>query len=255
MGKEKNKVSNTPDNIITVLFDPLRDDIDSSLKNTIFNLVKKPTKKRDWFSPHFYRCLPLTIGNQYGFVITNQFDFSFVWNGQDTRDSITFKFYEPMEEIDNKYFSVKSHFGHGIITISTPFILQTPAGVNLITINPPNHVIPNITVMTGVVEADNISMPFTFNLKIQIPNLEVFVPAGTPLAGFIPIPRYYQDSFSLKLAEDIFDEETLIKKEQAYADSSTHREEVEESLPNQVGRFYLNGVDVYGNRFKDHQIL
>ncbi len=77
------------------------------------------------------------------------------------------------------------------------------------TINPPNHIIPNITVLTGVVEADNLNNPFTFNLKIQMPNLKVFIPAGTPLAGFIPIPRYYADSFSLKLAEEVLDEETM----------------------------------------------
>ena len=241
MGKIKKKVSDDQNNVITVLFNPLRDEIDSSLKNTIFNLLQRPTKTREWFDQHFYRCLPLTIGNQYGFVITNQFDFSFVWNGQDDRDAVSFRFYESEEEIQSKYFSVSSHFGHGIITVSTPFVLQTPAGVNLMTINPPNHIIPNITVMTGVVEADNIDMPFTFNLKVQMPNIEVFVPAGTPLAGFIPIPRYYQDSFSLKMAEDVFDEEMLIKKEQSFADAVTHRQEVEESLPNRIGKFYING--------------
>ena len=47
----------------------------------ILNMVKKPNKKRDWFDPHFYRCLPLTIGNQYGFMISLEYDVTFEWNG------------------------------------------------------------------------------------------------------------------------------------------------------------------------------
>ena len=121
------------------------------------------------------------------------------------------------------------------------------------TINPPNHIIPNITVLTGVVEADNLNNPFTFNLKIQMPNLKVFVPAGTPLAGFIPIPRYYADSFSLKSAEEVFDEETLNEHLQSLIDTVTHRRAVEDTLPNNIGRLYFKGEDVYGNKFPDHQ--
>ena len=41
-------------------------DIVKSLKGEI---------KRDWFSNYFYYCLPLSIGNQYGFTIHSNFDF------------------------------------------------------------------------------------------------------------------------------------------------------------------------------------
>lgn len=241
-----------PEKTIVVLIDPIVKDFNSFQKR-VFNLVKKPDKKRDWFGPHFYRCLPLVIGNQYGFVITNEFDFSFTWNGESSREAIQFEFYEEEETLNKKFFRVESHFGDGIITISPPITFKTPPGVNLMTINPTNHIIPNITVMTGVIEADNLNNPFTFNLKIQIPNIKVFIPAGTPLAGFIPIPRYYADSFSLKLAEDIFDEDKMISSLQVLADTITHREDVESSLPNQVGRLYFKGEDVYGNKFPDHQ--
>ena len=57
----------------------------------ILDIVKKPDKKRDWFSSHFYRCLPLTIGNQYGFTVSSEFDITFEWNGGDSKESIFFK--------------------------------------------------------------------------------------------------------------------------------------------------------------------
>jgi hypothetical protein len=243
---------NVPDKTIAIFANTVSGSLDLE-KDRLFKIIKRPDKKRDWFSPHFYRCLPLTIGNQYGFIITNEFDFSFLWNGEDSLDALTFEFNEGIEELDKKYSRIESRFGHGIITVSPPFFLKTPPGVNLMTINPPNHVVPNVTVMTGVIETDNLNYPFTFNLKVQIPGIKVSIPAGTPLAGFIPIPRYYADSFDLKLAEDVFDENKIVKDLQTFVDTGTHRDVVETKLPDNVGKLYMRGQDVYGNKFSDHQ--
>jgi hypothetical protein len=245
-----NQGINVPDKKIAVFSEPW-----NGLKNfdRIDNILTKSSKKRNWFSPNFYRCLPLTIGNQYGFVLKSEFDFGFIWNGEESTDSINFYFNESEESLLNKYPRIESHFGHGIITVSPPFWLRTPPGVNLMTINPPNYVVPNITVMTGVVETDNLRRDFTFNLKIQIPNIEVFIPAGTPLAAFIPIPRYYSDSFEIVSAETIFDSETIDEEIQSNLDTKIYREEVEKTLKNNVGRLYMKGEDIYGNKFPDHQ--
>jgi hypothetical protein len=121
------------------------------------------------------------------------------------------------------------------------------------TINPPNFIIPNITVMTGVVETDNLRRNFTFNLKIQIPDIEVNIPAGIPLAAFIPIPRYYADSFELKMADELFSKEVVEEEVTAENDAIIKRETVELLTKNQVGKDYLKGNDVYGNPFPDHQ--
>jgi hypothetical protein len=242
--------NDVPQNTVAIFTDAF--DLESSIENRerLSSIISKPSKKRDWFTPHFYRCLPLTIGNQYGFIIKTEFDFSFVWDGGDRPESVKITFHE---DNTKKYPVVESHFGSGIITINPPFTLRTPPGVNLMTINPPNHVIPNITVMTGVVETDNIRRNFTFNLKIQIPNLTVRIPKGTPLAAFIPIPRYYSDSFELKFAEDIFSDNVIIEENQAGSDSYLSRSEVELKVGNGTGKDYMFGKDVYGNKFKDHQ--
>jgi hypothetical protein len=242
-------VNNVPDKTIAIFYNALDNDVNLAAKE----IVKKSTKKRDWFTPHFYRCLPLTIGNQYGFTISSGFDFAVEWDGGNHVDSIKFFTDIDAEKLERLYPRVESHFGHGILTINPPFTLRTPPGVNLMTINPPNHILPNITVMTGVVETDNLRRNFTFNLKIQMPGVRTFFPAGTPLAGFIPIPRYYADSFEIKDAEDIFDEETYVGEMQAILDVSTYREEVEKDYKHSVGKLYFKGIDVYGNKFPDHQ--
>ena len=243
-------INNVPDKTIAIFTDDLKRFSGKKEKNRILNILEKPNKKREWFAPHFYRCLPLTIGNQYGFIIKSEFDFGFVWDGGDSLESTKIFINEDQKVLSNKYPGIASHFGNGIITINPPFTLRTPPGVNLMTINPPNYIIPNITAMTGVVETDNLRRNFTFNLKIQIPNIEVYIPAGAPIAAFIPVPRYYADSFELKIAENIFDDKIIDEEAEAENNASIHREEVETGG---AGRHYLLGTDVYGNKFKDHQ--
>ena len=243
-------INDVPDKTIAIFTDDLKSFSGEKEKNRLLSILKKPNKKREWFTPHFYRCLPLTIGNQYGFILKSEFDFGFVWDGGDSADSTKIFINEDLEVLSSKYPRIETHFGYGIITINPPFTLRTPPGVNLMTINPPNYVIPNVTAMTGVVETDNLRRNFTFNLKIQIPNVEVYIPAGTPIAAFIPIPRYYADSFELKIAEDIFDDKIINEEAEAETNASIHREEVETGG---AGRHYLLGNDIYGNKFKDHQ--
>lgn len=248
-----NQGNNVPEKTIAVFTNPFYNNLNFTDKDRLKNIISNSPKKRDWFTPHFYRCLPLTIGNQYGFIIKSEFDFAFIWNGENGADSITFYFNDTEEKINTQFPNIQSRFGSGIITIGTPFVLRTPPNINLMTINPPNYVIPNITVMTGVIESDNLRRRFAFNLKIQIPNVKVIIPAGTPIAAFIPIPRYFADSFKLKNAENIFNQNIVDEEYQAQIDSGIFREEVEPFLPNSVSRHYLKGEDVYGNKFPDHQ--
>ena len=107
--------------------------------------------------------------------------------------------------------------------------------------------------MTGVIEADNLRRNFTFNLKIQIPNIRTNIPAGWPLAAFMPIPRYYGDGFNLDFAENLFSEEIVNEELKAESDAGQHRANVEKNLKHGVGKHYMQGKDVYGNKFKDHQ--
>lgn len=246
-------IDNVPDKTI-VIFRNIDIDNKQISQERVLNLVKKSSKKRDWFNNHFYRCLPLTIGNQYGFTISLEFDIDFQWSGGNNIEDIQLFFDKKVNDPENlMYPNIRSHFGSGILTITPPFFFRTPPGVNLMTINPPNSIIPNITVMTGVVETDNLRRNFTFNLKIQMPGIRVHIPAGTPLAGFMPVPRYYCDDFKLNFAESIFDEKVIEEELKASKDADDYRKNVEPNLKNRVGRHYFLGKDIYNNKFKDHQ--
>jgi hypothetical protein len=243
-------INNVPDNKI-VVFNKIDANIDN-LEERSFNLLSKLPKKRDWFTPHFYNCLPLVIGNQYGFAITSEFDFTVHWNGEDNPEALQFEFNEELGETNKKIPRVVSHFGSGIMTIESPFIIRTPPGINLMTINPPNYVLPNMTVMTGVVETDNLRFTFTFNIKIQIPGISVHIPKGTPLAAFIPIQRGTVEKYDIVLASDIFKDDVIDEEMKAY--EKAHKERLNQKYTGVTNRQYFKGVDTYGNSFPNfHQ--
>jgi hypothetical protein len=257
-----NQGSNVPDNTIAVFIDKtVADGITSnSRRNTkdmttfeeVSSLMYKPPKKRSWFTNHFYRCLPLSIANQYGFVLTLPFDIELTWDGRDAVEGVKIK------TDDDSYFQVSSLFGSGIVTIATPYFLRTPPGVNLMTINPPNYILPNITVLSGVVETDNIRGPFTLNIKLQIPGITTTLKKGMPIAGILPIPRYFADGFTLKDAADIFTQDEVDEENLANDDHSDLRLDtnldVKKTRKYKPDRLYMRGMDIYKNKFPDHQL-
>lgn len=210
--------------------------------------------KRNWFSSNFYRCLPLSIGNMQGFVFSIPYSFDVYWNGGDRPEDIIITYYEDFTPYKNLNFIYpNSEFGHGVLTLHYPVILKTPPGVNLMTISPPNYPLPGMSPMTGVVEADNIRFGFTLNLKIDIPNTTIKVLPNSPLVGIIPIPRYFCDSFELKSAYDIFDKEIVEEEKAVVKEHSDKRDKAVMYNLEQDGLYY-KGMDVRGNKFKDHQL-
>ena len=124
--------------------------------------------KREWFTPHFYHCLPLSIGNMQGFSFSLPYTFSVIWNGGNETGDISIKLFEDFKKYDGLNFIYPtSEFGNGILTIHYPLLLKTPPGVNLMTISPPNYPLPGLSPMTGVVESDNVRFTFTLNIKID----------------------------------------------------------------------------------------
>jgi hypothetical protein len=222
------------------------------------SLIRKPKKKRDWFTPNFYHCHPLTIANQYGFEIISAYPINLLWNGKNNEEDLEITKIISEEENNTEHIQdFATSFGEGILTVLTDVIPRTPPGVNLLITGPINTILPGITSMTAVVESDNIRTPFTVNLKVNQPNALIHIPKGTPLATMIPIPRYFGDNFELKDSNDLFSQELFLEEVEIAAKQSErrnsknlgHRHYGESSWD----KDYFNGQDFYGNKFPDHQ--
>jgi hypothetical protein len=238
-----------PENKILILASSINKEKENQYKEIVKPL--KGNVKRDWFSPHFYYCLPLAIGNQYGFVVESYYDFDATWNGEmgpTGEVKLIIKDYD-----NNGPQSIESFFGSGILTIQNNFHLKTPPGINLMTIQPPNMFIPGIAHMTGVVESDQIRRDFTFNIKFTDANRKISFKKGDPLGAFIPIPRYFVENFDLDFASSYFNEEVL--KNEFLDRDELYRQRNNENMHkhHEAGRKYFNGEHAFGEKYTDHQ--
>ena len=230
------------------------DDHYAGLQDTVF-LPLRGQHKRDWFSKHAYLCLPLVIGNQYGFALKSLFHATFLWNGGPEPADTTITVHNTEEAAAFGGLQLlASQFGLGIVTVQTAFALRTPPEVNLMTLQPPNVFIDGLQNLTGVVEADNLRRDFTFNLKITRPNHPIEIKVSDLLAAVMPIPRGFVEKFEMIDAYEAVSPDTVALEQQTARDFGREREEVDAKNKRGVGRRYFKGEDVYGQRFEhSHQ--
>ena len=215
----------------------------------------KGNSKRDWFVNHAYHCLPLVIGNQYGFVLKSLYDFEVVWNGGNAKDDVVVNMITPKEEYEKTYNlqSINPHFGMGTITVQTPFQLRTPPNINLMTINPPNKFIDGLYHMTGVVETDNLRRDFTYNLRITRPNYTVRVNKGDYIGCVIPYPRHFIDMYEITDPTGVISQQDIEAERESTIKLGIERSTVDIKKRDGNGKRYWRGIDIYDNKFPDHQ--
>jgi hypothetical protein len=204
--------------------------------------------KRDWFNSHFYYCLPLNIGNQYGFAIKSLRNFDVEVTEKSESADITF-----LDNENSDKQNIDNHFGSGIITIQNHFSLKTPPGVNIMTIQPPNLFIEGLHVMTGVIETDQIKRDFTFNIKVSSPNKKISIRNGDIIAGFLPIPRGFVDNFTVEPALSLFDQKIIQNEIDEANRLGVERSGEDRKKPHGAGRRYFNGINTDGSKYPDHQ--
>ncbi len=202
-------------------------------------------KGRDWFVDHFYFCLPITFGNQHGFIVRLLHDVVVRWSGKLDLGSLKVHLLGAMPENQDQIIS--SHFGSGILTIQNRWTYRTPKGVNLMVTQPPNFPIEGIMHMSAVVETDQLRRDFTFNLKVTTPNRDFYLPKGTPIGCVLPYPRHFIDNYQIALHPP---GEAFANERKATQDFATARSNYDQDAP---GLLYMKGVDIYGNKFAEHQ--
>src|SRR5581483_3288259 len=126
-----------------------------------------------------YRCLPLNIANQAGWVIANPADFTAVWDGGPHLRNVHIDFGgKPAEPVAPPGLApsvitvgahvptprdprITSHFGSGVVTFSLPYLFRTPSGVNLWVKGLSNWIKDGAQPLEGIVESDWLAATFT----------------------------------------------------------------------------------------------
>lgn len=137
---------------------------------------------------HPYRCLPLNIANQNGWILTCPTEFEVFWYGGPAIADLEIRFLGPSDP------AISSHFGSGVLTFSVPYLFRTPPGINLWVKGPSNWPKDGIQPLEGIVETDWSTSTFTMNWKITRSFEWIRFSRGEPFAMLVPVPRGLVDN-------------------------------------------------------------
>ncbi|KSV64632.1 hypothetical protein N182_36450 [Sinorhizobium sp. GL2] len=204
------------------------------------------TLERDWMdetpSRFAYRCLPLAIANQMGWVVKNEHDFDAVWDGGIGVESVRIHC--------NGERKVSSHFGSGILTFNLDGLIRTEPGVGVFVTGPINEPKDAIAPLSGFVETEWSPYTFTMNWKFTRADTIVRFRAGDPIATIIPLSVGIIEE-QRPAVKDMEDDPLLAHRYRSWSDSRTDFNAtlaVPDSPARQMGwqKHYHQGRDIEG---------
>lgn len=132
-----------------------------------------------------YRCLPLVMANQLGWVVRSPVGFDAVWNGAKDAAGVELFFDESVPS--HRRAMVMTHFGGGVLTFSLPWLFRTDAGVSLWVGGVPNEPRAGAFALEGVVETDWSPYTFTMNYRLLDIGRPVRFEAGDAICMVRPV--------------------------------------------------------------------
>ena len=221
---------------------------------------------------HFaYRCLPLAIANQAGWLIHNPATFSVWWDGGPQIENLQVHFGSAPSSpwsfsIDSNVVAggkpvadprITSHFGSGVLTFSIPFIFRTPPGINLWVKGPTNYYKDGAHPLEGIVETDWLPATFTMNWKITRPHHSIRFERGEPICMVVPFPRGLCESLD-PIRKPLADEPNLQREFQEWTASRAEflknlAKRDPETIKQGWQKDYNKGLTPLGERATEHQ--
>jgi uncharacterized protein DUF6065 len=210
---------------------------------------------RDWMDRahlrHPYRCLPLVIANQSGWVLRTPAAFRAYWYGGPLKEDVELQFDEGP---DNR---ILSHFGSGVITFTVPYLFRTPPGINLWVKGPANWIKDGVQPLEGVVETDWIASTFTMNWKMTRVCEWVRFEKDEPFCMLVPIPRGLGESLAPRFESLAANPELKTQYETWEKSRSGFLTGLDERNPDAIKqgwqKDYFQGKTPEGKEFTAHQ--
>jgi hypothetical protein len=210
------------------------------------------TAKRKWMNESrekfAYKCLPLTVANQYGYAVLCPADFTLDWWGGKEEKDVDFQVIS-----EEEYFKehLHSYFGGGTFTIHLDFLIKTPEGFSTYIRGVPNETKQGLKPLDGIVETDWLSYTFTYNFLLTEPGSYSFK-KGEPLFVFFPIERGTVENFELKESR-VEEDPELFRDFEDYHNKRLKSLSVQGAKP-VFQNFYRNGTKASGEKvgIKNH---
>ena len=214
--------------------------------------IERSDYKREWMDGYghsfAYRCLPLKIANEAGWVIRSPIDFELEYiTDNDPLKSVRVE----ISENDKMYRSyITSHFGRGVVTFSLPYIFRTPKPWCVWARGYPNYYKKNISFLEGIIETYWLHSTFTYNIRLVEKNEIVKFSKGDPLL-FLTLVNINELDHSTIINDSIDDNLPL---KEAYQQWNKSRSEFNKNLTNPLDwqKDYFRGIRPDSNTEEQH---
>ena len=204
--------------------------------------------KRDWmditFDRHAYHCFPMSLANRLGWGISFPEDITFIWDGINDSTPNHIKIIS-----GQKY--VHADRGNRAISFNTGIYFSAKKNVSLLTMPVPNQFINGAQCITTVVSTSVLESDFPIAWMVTQPNVEITIPAGTPVAAILPISLKDVQSYEVVLKNGMPSE----WRTKEWSDRMSGRSQASMAR-NSVGdwtHFYRDAVDHNGDAVGEHE--
>lgn len=204
---------------------------------------------RDWmditFDRHAYQCFPVSLSNRLGWGISYPEDITFIWDG--INDSTG-------DHVKILSGSQYAHPNRGNRTISfytdITFVKEDNENLTLLTMPVPNQFIRGAQCMNTLISTSVLAGDLPIAWMITEPNIEITIPAGTPVAAILPISLSDIQAHELEIRngrpsyEDANWQQTMRERGEASQEMNSKGEWT---------HFYRDAVDHKGNPAGYHE--
>lgn len=201
---------------------------------------------RDWMDEtpkkHAYMCFPLSLTNRLGWGLSFPKDIRFIWDGITDTTADHIKVLEGHEYVSTARANATLSFLTGIL-------IRTDSETSTMAMPVPNQFVRGAQCYTSLISTSFYMHEFPVAWRITEPNVEIVIPAGTPVAAILPISlTKLQNDYEMEYIEDpitgsYWDE---IRK---YGDEAIIRDGVGD-----WSKMYRDGVNYDGSQIGTHEL-
>ena len=129
---------------------------------------------------HAYNCFPVSLTNRLGWGLSFPEDISFIWDGISDTSPEHVKIFK-----GEKYAAPQR--ANATVSFNTGLRFLTDQNITLLTMPVPNQFIDGVVPFSTLISTSFFSGDLPVAWRITRPNVEITIPANTPIASVIPI--------------------------------------------------------------------
>lgn len=146
--------------------------------------IEQLQARRDWMDDtadkHAYMCFPLNLTNRLGWGISFPTDLRFVWDG------ITDTTPDHVKILEGEEF-LQTGRGNATISFTTGLRFITDEKTSMLSMPVPNQFTRGAQAYTTLISTSFFIHMLPLAWRLTEPNVEIHIPAGTPVAAVLPI--------------------------------------------------------------------